>query len=739
MYIIGITPGAYTLGRAAGTEIARELSGIAEKIAFGYTAGCNFFQIDQEAFGEFLDPLLIDKLIALIEKMNVEWALHGFVLSTFYQSLDSTTNPEWKTANLILHRDLTFLYELLLKLKERNIPKAFPHYTIYHSSREYIIGYGIVTERGRVEANTVNPFGERSWIEILENENRKELLKWFKENLLPILYDRFPLIRREESFFSEFFRRFLSSFAIENEEIKKDRLKKFCEIIIDFLKIDGEIKNKIDEICNEVIEEIRKIFPIEKMFGTILLKEILNSLGKRVKKENLFEIFNLEVKKRWNEFLEVIEKEKETSETLKKVLDEMYQVWKDLTSVKEIRGIIPFEDAIMCLIAKDVELSYKLEEYKGILNEKKDWNSKETYRFLFENFIKKVKIIRDNRVEKKEVNSLEEHVEVLLNKKIFDYETSSILLTPQINALVSAFYWICNFLVDAPIEHKDEVIKRVYYFDDEKRKKIIEFSTKNAFEKLKIIIEELKKLKIERKTKFFIGIETPEGESPLEGLRRICHLKDVFMLTEALNISFRNFCNINENAFEVAIDTEHLLSHAFDPKAEIEETIEFVKERKVYSRVAVYHVGIPKPYGGTTHIPFDIGSDAQLLIYEYCNLLKNLGFTKENESYLIFERGGGTLPYEFLKTVILGLRKIVEYLEKNVDPEEIKKNPEKYIDFFGLSYDMFNRWYEIIKEHAYDPLKGLIVVPEETHTYLGKEAIEKFRKRPEEWKSEELK
>jgi hypothetical protein len=295
MYIIGITPGAYTLGRAAGTEIARELSGIAEKIAFGYTAGCNFFQIDQEAFGEFLDPFFIDKLIALIEKMNVEWALHGFVLSTFYQSLDSTTNPEWKTANLILHRDLTFLYEILLKLKERNVPKAFPHYTIYHSSREYIIGYGIVTEKGRVEANTVNPFGERSWIEILENKNREKLLNWFKENLLPILYDRFPLIRKEESFFSEFFRRFLSSFTIENEEIKKDRLKKFCEIIVDFLNIDEKIKNEIDKICDESIKEVvEKIFPIEKMFGTILLKEILNSLGKRVNKENLFEIFNLE-------------------------------------------------------------------------------------------------------------------------------------------------------------------------------------------------------------------------------------------------------------------------------------------------------------------------------------------------------------------------------------------------------------------------------------------------------------
>jgi len=747
MYIIGITPGAYTLGRIAGTEIARELSGIAEKIAFGYTVGCNFFQIDEEAFGEFLDPLLIDKLVALIEKMNVEWALHGMVLTGFYQALDSLTIPEWKTANLILHRDLTFLYELLLKLKKRNAsPKSFPHYIVYHSSREYIVGYGIVRERGRLEANTVNPFGERSWINILENPKRRELLEFFKEKILPILYERIGIIRiRERSFFPIFFSLFFFSYVLKEEKIDKERLKKIIEIIVSFLeetkKYEEKIKEKIDEIAEEVKNEIEKI-PIReelsKLFFDILERKIKEKLN--LKEDlNLYKSFDIKIKKDWEEFLEKIKKDKDMKNSLDNSLDRIYEEWKNLTTQREIRGIIPYEDVIICLISKDVELNNKSKDYVGILNEKKDWNSKETYKFLYEVFIKKIKVAKENKIEEKEVESIEEHVKELLNQKIFDYETSSISLTPQLNALTSIFYWICNFLVEAPIEHRDEVIKRSSFYDEDMKKKLIEYSLKNGFEKLKILIEELKNFGVKRKTKFFIGVETPEGESPLEGLRRICHLKDVFSLAEALNISFRNYCNFNENAFEVVIDTEHLLSHAFDPKAEIEETIEFYKKIKPYSRIAVYHIGIPKPYGGTTHIPFDIGSDAQLLIYEYCYLLKNLGFREEFESYLIFERGGGVLPYEFLKTVILGMRKIVEYLEKNVDPKEIKKNPEKYIDFFGLSYDMFNRWYEIMKEHAFDPLKGLIVFPEETHTYLGREAIEKYRKRPEEWKAEELK
>jgi len=44
---------------------------------------------------------------------------------------------------------------------------------------------------------------------------------------------------------------------------------------------------------------------------------------------------------------------------------------------------------------------------------------------------------------------------------------------------------------------------------------------------------------------------------------------------------------------------------------------------------------------------------------------------------------------------------------------------------------------EIIEEHGRDPLKGLIITPEEKHTFLGRGAIEKG-KRPEEWEKEEF-
>jgi hypothetical protein len=753
MYIIGITPGAYTLGRGAGTEIARELSGIAEKITFGYTVGCNFFQIDEEAFGEFLDPLFLDKLIALIEKMNIEWALHGFVLTGFYETLDYLTNPEWKTANLILHRDLTFLYEILLKLKKRNAPaKAFPHYTVYHASREYIVGYGIVRERGKVEVNAVNPFGERSWISILERKEREELLEWFKESILPILFERSRTFLKE-SFFDILFTSFLSSYLLRGIEVDRENLRNLLKFLSDFLDVLKDLKERINEKIDEIVEEVKKEIDeklkterpdIASLLFTSLLFEILEKKIKekcKIEKDlNLYYSFQSESRKKWRSFCESIKKYEKARDTLKKILNKLYEEWKGFTTQREVRGFIPYEDVIISIISKDVELSNKKEKYKGILNEKNEWDSKEVYKFLFEVFIKKIKITRNGRLEKKEVNSVEEHVKEIVGVEMFDYETFLIHLTPQLNALTSVFYWICNFIVEPPIEHKDEVIKRAQYYEDDIKNAIIKFSSKNAFEKLKILNEELEKMGIKRKTKFFIGLETPEGESPLEGLRRICHLRDVFALTEALNIAFRNFCRVSNNAFEIVIDTEHLLSHAFDPKAEIEETIEFCKEMgRVYSRVAVYHIGTPKPYGGTTHLPFDIGSDVQFLIYEYCYLLRNLGFRKDNESYLIFERGGGTLPYEFLKTVILSLRKIAEYLEKEIDPKEIREHPENYIDFFGLSYEMIGRWYEIIKQHAYDPLKGLIVAPEETHTYLGKEAIEKYRKRPEEWASEELK
>ncbi|MEM5882417.1 MAG: hypothetical protein QXS69_03080, partial [Candidatus Aenigmatarchaeota archaeon] len=333
-------------------------------------------------------------------------------------------------------------------------------------------------------------------------------------------------------------------------------------------------------------------------------------------------------------------------------------------------------------------------------------------------------------------------------KELIDIEKGEINLTPELNTLASIVYSISHFLVS--IENFPEILeetrRRIYHLSEEEKKNIEEFAKKKPYEKLKILIEELRKIGINREEAFFIAIETPEASPPYEGLRRICKLKDVFIASEALNLEFQIRCNTKEKAFAACIDTEHLLSNAFNVNSEIEELIGYVEKWKneIYSRVAIYHIGVPKPYFGTTHIPFDIGSDEQYLIYEYSFKLKKAGFNDEKKndlerySYLIFERGGGQLPFQFLRTVLLALRIIKKYLDMNIEPDEIEKKKEYYSEFFGFD-EQFIKEREIIFQHALDPLKGMIVWPEEAHTILGKEAIERFRKRPEEWASEEYK
>ena len=48
------------------------------------------------------------------------------------------------------------------------------------------------------------------------------------------------------------------------------------------------------------------------------------------------------------------------------------------------------------------------------------------------------------------------------------------------------------------------------------------------------------------------------------------------------------------------------------------------------------------------------------------------------------------------------------------------------------------RQMNTIREHALDPLKGMLMVPEEEYSFLSSEAIKKG-KRPEEFKREEFK
>ncbi|MBI2579848.1 MAG: hypothetical protein HYW27_03025 [Candidatus Aenigmarchaeota archaeon] len=100
---------------------------------------------------------------------------------------------------------------------------------------------------------------------------------------------------------------------------------------------------------------------------------------------------------------------------------------------------------------------------------------------------------------------------------------------------------------------------------------------------------------------------------------------------------------------------------------------------------------------------------------------------------MIFERGGGRAgssrsSFEVFEHSVWVLRQIAKYLEQDVEPQELP--PE----FFGVSEqnkDVYARALVTVREHAYDPLKDLFVIPEEEHTFLSTAAVQKGK--AEQW------
>jgi len=100
-------------------------------------------------------------------------------------------------------------------------------------------------------------------------------------------------------------------------------------------------------------------------------------------------------------------------------------------------------------------------------------------------------------------------------------------------------------------------------------------------------------------------------------------------------------------------------------------------------------------------------------------------------SYIVFERGGAKDPYQESVTV---LRLAVKSLEQDIHPDEL---PEEYFGMKGPVAGDFHRQRQIVQDHAWEPLKDLMEIPDEEWTLLSQAAM-KTRKKPEAWKKGEF-
>lgn len=217
--------------------------------------------------------------------------------------------------------------------------------------------------------------------------------------------------------------------------------------------------------------------------------------------------------------------------------------------------------------------------------------------------------------------------------------------------------------------------------------------------------------KILDENKLYFVLETPTGYTGGENLGRFVRPTDFYYLIQAIDSDY----------IRIAVDFEHMLGNNINPEIDIK-----LLPDGGGAKVLVVHTNYPTPIH-VAHIPIAIGSEQQMYIYKRLLELRKKGFTCEKEdSYIIYERGGAPIQQS-----ILSLKLIVQFLKDEVPPEKLP------LEFFGMDTGQIaseERQLATIREHAFDPLKGMITVPEEEHGLLGRAAADRYKQ--EEWRKE---
>jgi len=250
------------------------------------------------------------------------------------------------------------------------------------------------------------------------------------------------------------------------------------------------------------------------------------------------------------------------------------------------------------------------------------------------------------------------------------------------------------------------ITKAIEWLENEKDGFLKELENYEDKDELKEIAKNLK-----------IAIENPDSREPqYGGLYLIWKPTQIYVAVKVIRDRLKT------DRVAILLDFEHLATQGVDPLEEIKNFVQKIPDAGKY--IISCHMATPNPLH--THLPIEYGDT---FLYEILWELRKAGLGKHNTVYLIYERGGFKDPFKH-SVFILKLMKF--YLEKDTAPDDLPS------DFFGIPASAKLALQRIpIFEHAWDPLKGVLAVPEEQYTYLGKAALEKGKK-PEEWKKEEV-
>ncbi len=199
-----------------------------------------------------------------------------------------------------------------------------------------------------------------------------------------------------------------------------------------------------------------------------------------------------------------------------------------------------------------------------------------------------------------------------------------------------------------------------------------------------------------RFNKIMIYIETAMPPQGQEGQLRVMSANDHVRLVKHLD---------DGEYTSYTMDFEHLMDNFIDPGTDIAA----LKDGDG-KYITMLHINAPRPVMGT-HAPLDLISHDQYLLYVWMYDLKQKGM---DNAYIIWEMGSfGS------RESATAFRRLIDCLRKNQHYNNLPN------EFFGIDETFEAQQHVAIREHAYDPLEGVLMIPEETHTLLSSAAKEK--------------
>jgi hypothetical protein len=673
-YIIGISSGLWGIARQQEAEGGIQYVGIARKLSgFPLTQGVRFAQVDLESLAEFNEPDLERKVKHAIESLGIEFGIHSESKAfgeVELPFLDESIADKYRFS----HERHYYILSQCIKLNAK--------YMLVHSSESY----SFILASRQLEPLQLVDFWGRPLRTLLEEAEEKgirakdelgnliSLSKWAirQKVIMEVLHlpSFFETLREN---INETVRSLEMEIPHAEEEL--ERLRSEIRKLEEKIKEVEEGKTKLSEEERENI--IRKMSYFQQ---SIVTTEAM--INERKERKQLYERLRGKIidaekkgKKEINPSL-LSEDERKEYLRLKEIVEDRWEK-RFLESIESTSLAYGSERIAYYLIAKYMELT----------NDPLWKNIVETNLKYIIEFEKK----RRGRKEYSKEDWLRENKIKRLSIDDENFQKDYRLWVPAVSA---KYIW--------------------GHFMQEKCPSKRPSPFKNKFDLRKLLLEANSKGK-----KIFFALETPMSSPLIAEWSRLPNPLQMYYLIREIDPEGR--------ILAIALDLEHMLASNIDPEIVVnllpEDAGRFIR---------VIHAGYPSVLM-PAHIHIPVGSEAMWYLYKIYYKLRQKGMGRENDVYLIFERGA---PQEVRQSII-ALRIIKEFLEKDVKPEEILKKPEQFKRFFGIDITQIaseDRQRTVIREHAFDPLKGLIVVPEEEYGFLGRAAVEKGK--AEHWRKE---